>query len=76
MFPNHPAADAKCALLIVDDDEDVRKLLIRALRAVEDLEVEAVGSAREARERLSQRSFAVVVTDISMPQEDGISLMQ
>jgi serine phosphatase RsbU (regulator of sigma subunit)/anti-anti-sigma regulatory factor len=76
LFPNHPATDAKWALLIVDDDEDVRKLLIRALRAVEDLEVEAVGSAREARERLSQRSFAVVVTDISMPQEDGISLMQ
>jgi serine phosphatase RsbU (regulator of sigma subunit)/anti-anti-sigma regulatory factor len=72
----HSAIDTKPALLIVDDNEAIRKLLVLALREVSELEIEAVGSAREARDRLSQRSFAVVITDISMPDEDGISLMQ
>ncbi len=70
------ATEMKPALLVVDDNEEIRKLLVIALRAVGELEIEAVGSAREARERLSQRPFAVVITDISMPEEDGISLMQ
>ena len=70
------ATEMKPALLVVDDSEEIRKLLVIALRAVGEVEIEAVGSAREARERLSQRSFAVVITDISMPEEDGISLMQ
>jgi anti-anti-sigma factor len=64
------------ALLAVDDDEGVRRVLVRALRDEGRLEVEAVASAREARERLARRSFAVVITDIAMPEEDGISLMQ
>jgi serine phosphatase RsbU (regulator of sigma subunit)/anti-anti-sigma regulatory factor len=73
---NQPVTDAKPALLIVDDNEPIRKVLAHALREVRGLEIEAVGSAREARERLSERRFAVVITDISMPEEDGISLMQ
>lgn len=64
------------AILAVDDDETVRGILVRALRDETRLEVEAVASAAEARRRLTQRSFALVITDISMPDEDGISLMQ
>ena len=76
MSAKHLATELKPALLVVDDNEDIRKLLVIALRAVGELEIEAVGSAREARECLSRRSFAVVITDITMPEEDGISLMQ
>jgi len=72
----HTDRDTTPAVLVVDDNEAVRKLLVHALRGERELEIEAVGSAREARECLSQRSFAVVVTDISMQEEDGISLMQ
>ena len=64
------------AILAVDDDEGVRRVMVRALRDEGRLEVEVVASAREARERLAQRSFAVAITDIVMPDEDGISLMQ
>ena len=74
MSAKHSATDSKPTLLIVDDNETIRKLLVLALREVQGLEIEAVGSAREARQRLSERSFAVVITDISMPEEDGISL--
>ena len=76
MAAKHPETNTTPALLIVDDSEAIRKLLVHALRGEPELEIEAVGSAREARERLAQRSFAVVVTDLSMPEEDGISLMQ
>lgn len=76
MSEKQVTTDAKPALLIVDDNEPIRTVLVHALRGMPGLEIEAVGSAREARERLSRRSFAVVITDISMPVEDGISLMQ
>jgi serine phosphatase RsbU (regulator of sigma subunit)/anti-anti-sigma regulatory factor len=72
----HPETEPTPALLIVDDDEAIRKLMVLALREELELEIEAVGSAREARERLTERCFAVVITDMRMPEEDGISLMQ
>jgi sigma-B regulation protein RsbU (phosphoserine phosphatase) len=65
-------------LLVVDDNADVRRTLVRMLEASggPEVEVEAVASAREARERLVQRPFSIVITDLTMPEEDGISLMQ
>lgn len=64
------------AVLIVDDDELVanahRRLLLRAgLSAV------AVSSAHEALSRLRQGDrFDAIVTDILMPQMDGINLLR
>jgi len=62
-------------ILIVDDDEDLRRLLALVLRS-EDHEVEVAASAPEARARLSHEAFDLVITDLSMPVEDGLSLMR
>ncbi|KQR69052.1 sigma-54-dependent transcriptional regulator [Rhizobium sp. Leaf341] len=60
-------------VLLVDDDPD----LLKATRQTLDLAgftVQAVASAREALTGLDRRFAGVVVTDIRMPQTDGLEL--
>jgi serine phosphatase RsbU (regulator of sigma subunit)/anti-anti-sigma regulatory factor len=68
--------DPHPSILIIDDDEDLRALLVRGLRSDEPQEIEEAASAAEARARLERRAFDVVITDLSMPGESGLSLMQ
>jgi sigma-B regulation protein RsbU (phosphoserine phosphatase) len=63
-------------ILVVDDDEDLRTLIARALRADGSRQIEGVRSAAAAKEVLAQRDFDVVITDLAMPDEDGLSLMR
>ena len=71
------AAERPGRVLIVDDNHMVRRLLVRALSAdPPNHEVDVATSARAARGLLEQQTFDVVITDISMPEEDGISLMR
>ncbi len=62
-------------VLIVEDDADSRTVLTVLLQRLGAL-VEAVGSAREAFERVSHRRPDVMVSDIGMPDEDGYSLIR
>jgi signal transduction histidine kinase len=62
-------------VLIVEDDADSRTVLAVLLQRLGAL-VEAVGSAREAYERVSHRRPDVMVSDIGMPDEDGYSLIR
>ncbi|HEY5658866.1 MAG TPA: SpoIIE family protein phosphatase, partial [Myxococcota bacterium] len=64
------------SLLVVDDNQPIRELLVNALQHEEFCCIETADSAAEARRRLEQRSFDVVITDIMMPDGDGIELMQ
>jgi len=62
-------------VLVVEDDTDSRivlTVLLQRLGAV----VEAVGSAKEAFERVTHHCPDVMVSDIGMPDEDGYSLMR
>ncbi len=62
-------------VLIVEDDPDSRNVLALLLQKLGAL-VEAVASANEALERLSERRPDVIVSDIGMPDEDGYSLIR
>jgi serine phosphatase RsbU (regulator of sigma subunit)/anti-anti-sigma regulatory factor len=74
---SHPhREDGTPSILIVDDDRDLRELLALALRSEGSLDIEEAGSAGEARAILLGRSFDVVITDLSMPGEGGLTLMQ
>jgi serine phosphatase RsbU (regulator of sigma subunit)/anti-anti-sigma regulatory factor len=73
---SHPPDEREVpSILIVDDDEDVRELLVTALRVDEPRLIEEAATAEEAKQRLARRAFAVVITDLSMPGEGGLSLM-
>jgi CheY-like chemotaxis protein len=62
-------------VLVVEDDDDTREL-VRATLEHAGAQVEAVGSASEARREMAEESPDVLVSDIRMPEEDGYSLIQ
>jgi DNA-binding response OmpR family regulator len=65
----------KRRIMVVDDDPELRQLLERYLSRY-DFDVLAVGDASEADRRLSRYRPDVLVLDVMMPGEDGLSLCQ
>jgi CheY-like chemotaxis protein len=61
-------------LLVVDDEDIVRKL-VKIILADYGAAVRAVGSAAEALAAIGQWRPDVLVSDISMPHEDGYRLI-
>ena len=61
------------SVLIVDDDGDVRAMLAEYL-ATQGYEVAEAGSGPEMRVRLSERRADLVLLDLNLPGEDGLSL--
>ncbi len=61
-------------VLIVDDEDDTRDLL-RAVLEQCGSEVVTAGSVREALEALERSKPDVLVSDIGMPEEDGYALI-
>ena len=64
-------------ILIVDDDERVRFVVGRALmRLGSELDIVTAGSGREALEQARGGTFDLVLTDLRMPDMDGIQLTE
>ncbi len=62
-------------ILIVDDDKRIRELL-RSYLTDHGYLVTLAASAAEARERLRGLVFDVLILDVMMPQESGLSLVK
>jgi two-component system nitrogen regulation response regulator GlnG len=60
---------------VVDDDRSIRWVLEKALQSA-GLEHAVFDSAKAARKALEANTPTVVVTDIRMPGEDGLSLLE
>ncbi|GAB6053862.1 response regulator [Magnetospira thiophila] len=60
-------------VLIVDDDREIRDLVGRFLRG-HGLRVEMAGDGKAMRQALDNGRFDIVVLDVMMPGEDGLSL--
>jgi DNA-binding NtrC family response regulator len=65
---------ASLTILVADDEENIRHFL-RQLLAAAGHTVMDVGSAREASEHLQRQAFDLVITDVLMPDGDGIDLI-
>lgn len=63
------------SVLVVDDDPDIRALLLRVLQDA-DYDCDAVSDGRIALERLAQASYDVIITDIRMPSLGGLELLR
>ncbi|RJQ80082.1 MAG: response regulator [Desulfobacteraceae bacterium] len=61
-------------ILLVDDDPDVRELLMHILRSEPSYRLFMAENAEQAREQLSGHSMHLVLSDIQMPGESGIDL--
>src|SRR5260370_24510213 len=64
--------DGEPHLLVVDDDSRLRELLRRYL-ADQGFRVTTAGDAAEARAKLASIAFDLLVLDVMMPGEDGLS---
>ncbi|WP_295008479.1 sigma 54-interacting transcriptional regulator [uncultured Dechloromonas sp.] len=62
-------------VLVVDDDEDILRLLTMRLKA-RGFRVTAVGSAEQALARVAVDSPRVVVSDVRLPGQDGLALFE
>ncbi len=62
------------SILVADDEESMRAVL-RQLLTKAGHDVVTVGNAREAGEPLRQRTFDLVITDVLMPEGDGVDLI-
>jgi two-component system, cell cycle response regulator CpdR len=60
-------------ILLAEDDESMRGFLERALSKA-GYEVISFANGKEAHERLQEEPFTLLLTDIVMPQMDGIEL--
>ena len=69
MDETHPGS----VILVVDDCRMTRRLLSMYLKAA-GYEVMVAENGLEALEKLGQEPYAAVITDLNMPQMDGIEL--
>jgi two-component system, chemotaxis family, chemotaxis protein CheY len=70
-------ANAPLDVLIVDDSAAIRKILQRVLRQTDISlgEIQEAGDGTEAVEILKNRGFGLILSDINMPQMDGLQLL-
>ncbi len=60
-------------ILLAEDDDDMRRFLVKALQKA-GYEVISFGNGADAFERLKEEPFTLLLTDIVMPEMDGIEL--
>lgn len=62
-------------IMIVDDEENILKAISRTLRVKENWELETYSRPADALRRAQTSLFDAVLTDINMPEIDGIQLL-
>lgn len=62
------------SILLADDEESMRVLVDQLLRAAGH-SVTVVNNAREAAEHLRRTTYDLVITDVLMPDGDGVDLI-
>jgi C4-dicarboxylate-specific signal transduction histidine kinase/CheY-like chemotaxis protein len=69
------AAPTRDAVLVVEDEVHLQRLHEKLLARL-DVEVVVCGSVAEARRIVTERSFAVIISDVKMPGESGIAFYE
>jgi two-component system response regulator PilR (NtrC family) len=64
----------KLTCLIVDDEADIRELLVMTLERM-DIDTFSAGNLEEAKLLLKQRQYALCLTDMQMPDGTGLDLV-
>lgn len=69
------SGDAPARVLVVDDDADLRALVSDFLRA-NGLDVASAANGAEMDARMAEKHVDLVVLDLMMPGEDGLSILR
>lgn len=67
--------DKRHHVLVVDDERDIRELLEITLMRM-GLEVEAVGTVADALQKLENRAYDLVLTDMRLPDGEGLRVVE
>lgn len=67
--------DLKAKILIIDDEENIRKMLARALEA-ENYQVETALNGEDGLEKLKENDFDLILLDLKLPGMDGIEILE
>lgn len=70
-----PKTAANSLCLVVDDEADIRELLVLTLERM-DLRVHSAPDIASARALLSQNTYALCLTDMRLPDGDGLELLR
>lgn len=62
------------AILIVDDDPEIRRLLLRLLQA-DDRDLQVCGTGAQALDLLSDQNFDLVLLDLGLPDCNGLEIL-
>ena len=62
-------------VLVVEDDDTIRRLLVEFLREHESVGVDGARDGVEALHQLATNSYAVVILDVLMPKMSGIDVL-
>lgn len=62
-------------VLVVDDDPEIRRILVTALR-LRALEIDEAVDGRSAIDLIRENRYAVVLLDIMMPGVDGFAVLE
>lgn len=75
VFPSYKGLrmDEMSRILLAEDDNDMRRFLAKALQSA-GYDVVSFDNGKSAYERLREEPFTLLLTDIVMPEMDGIEL--
>jgi CheY-like chemotaxis protein len=62
-------------VLVIDDDDDLRELVIRVVKKA-GYQVDSVGDGQAGLDRLAERTYDVILSDVRMPGMDGIAFYE
>ena len=63
------------AVLVVDDEDDIRELLVVTLSRM-GVDADTASSIREAEEALKSRQYDLALTDMRLPDGDGLAVLK
>ena len=61
--------------LVVDDEADIRELLVLTLERM-NISTDSAGSVAEAKTLLEGRNYGLCLTDMRLPDGDGLGLVR
>lgn len=61
-------------ILVIDDEEKLRKLLLRII-SLEGYEVDEAGTLQEARSKLDKKQYHIALCDVKLPDGNGVEFI-
>jgi len=76
MICEESSPEAGRPVLIVEDNETARRQIEIFLAADADISVDTAANGSDALKAMRERTYSVIVTDLKMPQLDGLQLLE